>query len=144
MTAPIELFSVHIRISVCSPPVDLLCQAVDLDGEKALWVDGITMDMPVLIPIASIAECIEYRGTFRDFVLKNLNEANAVFSVCDEGYSPLIMARVIQRMTLDRTMSAKDALHYVFDQALDVLDSDRTDAEVFYKAQAEVALQASA
>lgn len=133
MLPSIELFSVHIRLSIVRPPVDLICQSLDLEGEKVLWVDGLTMDTPVLLPLASVAECIEYRGTFRNFLMDNMAAAGAVLSESAGQHSPTIIARAIDCMSRDPNLPAFEALRLVEEEALDILDADQGDAEVFFR-----------
>lgn len=133
MSPGIDLFSVHIRISVSRPPVDLLCQTLDVNKEKVLWVDGMTMEVPMLLPIASVVECIEYRGTFRDFLTLHMREATEVLQASGGQHSPTLIARAVQLMSRDRNLSGYEALNLVVDEALDMLDADRGDAEIFYR-----------
>lgn len=143
MSKSVDLFSVRMRVSVSRPPVNLICQALDLSGEKVLWVDGMTMDTPVLLPIASVNGCIEYQGNFRNFLTLRMGEAGMVLASSAGQYSPTIIARAVNCMTYDRSLSADEALHLVVEEALDILDADSKDAEVFFRnspaAQAAIA-----
>jgi hypothetical protein len=143
MSKSVDLFSVRMRVSLSRPPVELICQAMDLNGEKVLWVDGMTMDTPILLPIASVNGCIEYRGTFRDFLTLHMGEAGLILSSSAGQHSPTIIARAVRCMTYDKKLTAEDALHLVIEEALDILDADSGDAEVFFRnspeAQAAIA-----
>ena len=133
MSPSIDLFSVHLRVSISRPRVDLICQSIDVEGEKVLWVDGLTMDSPVLLPIAAVAECIQYRGTFREFLMNDMREASQILAISNGEHSPTIIARAVQLMSRDRKLSAEEALHLVVEEALDIMDADQGDAEVFYR-----------
>lgn len=133
MSKSVDLFSVRIRVSVSRPPVNLICQALDLSGEKVLWVDGMTMETPILLPIASVNGCIEYRGDFRNFLSLHMGEAGMVLAAGAGEHSPTIIARAVQCMTHDRKLSAIEALNLVVEEALDILDADAGDAEVFFR-----------
>lgn len=128
-----------------TPPVDLICQSIDLDGEKLLWVDGVTMDTPLLLPLAAVAECIQYRGTFREFLMSNMMIAGQVLGASNGQHSPTVVARAVQLMAREKSLSAQDALHLVMEEALDLLDADNGDAEIFFRNyQAEAGASATA
>ena len=133
MSMNIELFAVQVRVCVSRPAVVLLCQAMDLSGEKVLWIDGMNMETPVLLPIASVKGGIEYRGTFRDFLALHLDQAVQVLQAARGGHSPTVLARAVHYMLHDRNLGAHEALTMVVEQARDILDADTGDADVFFK-----------
>jgi hypothetical protein len=125
-----ELFNVQYRPGLHQPPVMLLCQAVDLDGEKFLWVDGINFDDPVMVPIASVRHA-EWMGSFAEFMKANIDSAGKVIEQCQGNYSPTIMARATLYMSKDRRMSAVQAIELADRQAYDLLDEDMLSMRYF-------------
>lgn len=119
----IELFSVLYRPGLIEPPLMLLCQAVDVAGEKFLWIDGINPEDPVVISISAVKH-IEWAGTFKEFTANRMDLAERVTGESLGSHSPTIMARAILYMSRDVALTAEEALSLAEDQALDIVDAD--------------------
>jgi hypothetical protein len=127
----IHMFNVQYRPALDAPPVSLLCQAVDVEGEKMmLWLDGINAEDPVMAPISAM-RAISYVGTFRDFAAERLDVARRVFDESQGEHAPSILARAMLYMSGDPKMSAHSALELACDQALDIIEADINSARVF-------------
>lgn len=126
----IHLFSAHFRPSISRPAVDILCQAVDIADEKLLWVDGLMVNHPILVPVSAVGT-VSYRGTFRDFMSSNLSCARAVIDASQGQHSPTILARAVSYMTRDPGISAEEAIDLVTEEALDLIDVDGIDRGAF-------------
>jgi hypothetical protein len=129
----IYLFSAHFRPSISRPPVDILCQAVDVKGEKLLWADGLMVDHPILVPISAVGK-VSYKGTFRDFMRQHMTHAMYVLEVSQGQHSPTMLARAVQCMSRDPSLSADEALDLVVEEALDLIDVDSMDRGAFLTA----------
>lgn len=122
----IQIFSARFRPSVSRPPVEILCQAVDVGSEKLLWVDGLMFDHPILIPI-SAATGLVYKATFRELMEANLDRAKAVLDASKGLHSPTVLVRAVAYMHRDPSLSADDAIDLVTEEALDLIDADSRD-----------------
>lgn len=132
----IQLFNVQYRPGMSAPPVSLLCQAVDVGNEKMLlWLDGINVEDPVMAPISAVRS-ISYVGTFKEFAAQRLAIARQVFDESQGEHAPSILARAMQYMGSDATLSAHNALELACDQALDIIDADINSALLFGEAEA--------
>lgn len=138
----IHLFSAHYRPSVTRPPVDLLCQAVDIKGEKLLWTDGLMFEHPMLVPISAVG-AVAYRGSFQDFLREHLSLAQEVLDVDKGQSSPTIIARAVLYMSRDPGLSAEEAIDLVKEEALDLIDADALDARAFSVGAKEAGLVAA-
>lgn len=132
-----QLFSATLRPGPKHPPVNLVCQSLEQDGELHLWVDGMNLEDPVLLPI-SAAKQIRLLGTFREFAAARLDLARAVLQESQGEHSPTLLARAMLLMQDDPRISANDALEHVQDQALDLIDADNCGALMFTDAQQEL------
>jgi hypothetical protein len=121
----IELFGVTYRPALKEPPITLLCQAVNVGGEKFIWLDGIHPDDPVMVSITSVKN-IEWAGTFKEFMSTRLDLAERVVGESLGAHSPTLMARAMLYMSRDMALTAADALSLAEDQALDIVDADNT------------------
>jgi|GEM_PF-3772644 len=119
----IELFNVVYRPGLDESPISLLCQAVDVGGEKFLWVDGVSPEDPVMISVTAVKN-IELVGSFKEFLTSRMDLAQAVISASLGQHSPTILARATLYMTSDKSMSAEVALEVAESQGLDILDAD--------------------
>lgn len=126
----IEMFTIRYKPSAYSPAVRLLCQSVNLDGEKMLWVDGLDVADPMMLPI-SAAQDIEWAGSFREIMTARIDLAEQVIAEAQGEYSPTIMVRAVQFMAHDRTLTAEEALDLSAEQAADLIDSDNFSARAF-------------
>lgn len=135
----IELFSVVYRPSLSDPPIALLCQAVDIEGEKFLWIDGINSEDPVMVSISAVRD-VKWAGSFREFVLARPDIAQAVLAETDGSHSPTALARAMLYMSRDAKLTATEAMELVEEQALDILDSDDAAAGALGVAMREFSL----
>jgi hypothetical protein len=127
----IDLFSVQYRPGLSQPPMSLLCQSVSVEGEQMmLWLDGINVDDPVMAPLSSMRS-ISYVGTFRDYAAANLEVARKVFDESSGEHAPSILARAIQYMVADPTLTANSAIELACDRALDIIEADQNSARLF-------------
>ena len=125
----IQLFSIHYRPSLSWPAVEVVCQAFDVDKEKLLWVDGLMVHHPILIPVSG-ATRLKYLGSFRDFMAARIPQAKAVLEVSQGQHSPGMLARAVTYMERERGLSAEAALDLAVDEALDIIDADNGDRAV--------------
>lgn len=126
----VELFSVVYRPGIIEPPLTLLCQAVDVAGEKFLWIDGINTEDPVMVSIAEVKH-IEWAGTFKEFMSARADLADRVVHESMGAHSAMLLSRAILYMSRDTALTAADALSMVEDQALDILDADDACSDAF-------------
>ena len=126
----IHLFAAHFRPSISRPTVDMLCQAIDVGGEKLLWVDGLMFDHPILVPISAVGK-IAYQGTFRQYMTDYMPFSAAVIDASQGQHSPAILARAVQCMVRDPSLSPEEALDLVVEEALDLIDVDNVDRGAF-------------
>lgn len=139
----LQLFSAHFRPSIARPAVDLICQAIDVNGEKLLWVDGYMIDHPILVPISSVG-AVAYKGTFNSFMRENISAAQQVLVASNGQHSPTLLARAVSYMTLDPMLSAEEALDHVVEEALDLIDVDNGDRGAFVVASQGMAFASHA
>lgn len=126
----LQLFSAHFRPSISRPPVDLICQAIDIKGEKLLWVDGYMIDHPILIPISAVG-AVAYKGTFNSFMREHLSASQQVIVASQGQHSPTLLARAVSYMARDPMLSAEEALDQVIEESLDLIDVDNSDRGAF-------------
>lgn len=126
----IELFSVSYRPHAGHPEVQLVCQSVDHDGDRLLWIDGINAEQPVVAPLASVRG-IEFVGTFRDFMGRHIAQASRLLDESGGEHSPTILARATLYMARDPRMSASEALELAVEQGVDLVDADNQSALAF-------------
>lgn len=126
----IELFNVLYRPGIGQAPIALLCQAVDIAGEKYLWVDGVNADDPVLVSISACSG-ISWAGSFEEFMSERRDLAAQVLAESQGLHSPTILARSILYMSRDEKLTAVEALELSEGQGLDVIDSDEVCAHAF-------------
>ncbi len=129
----IELFNISYRPSASMPTMRLLCQGVDVDGEKLLWVDGLDVENPVVIPLASV-RALEWTGSFRELMSSDLELAERVISEVQGEYSPTIMARMFVYMSQDPHMHVEDALDHAIRQGNELIYADNRAMESFQRA----------
>lgn len=110
--------------------MDLICQAIDIKGEKLLWVDGYMIDHPILVPISAVG-AVAYKGTFSSFMREHITVAHQVMVASQGQHSPTLLARAVSYMTRDPMMSAEEALDQVMEEALDLIDVDNSDRGSF-------------
>jgi hypothetical protein len=127
---PIELFNVQYSPGLNKPPVNLLCQSIDVDGEKLLWLDGINLEDPVLAPLSAMRH-YSWMGSFKEFAAQRLDEARMVFEVSQGEHTPSILARAMLYLSADPKLNAAEAIELATDQALDILDADSYCASLF-------------
>lgn len=126
----IELFNVTYRPGLGEPPMVLLCQALDMAGEKFLWVDGINSEDPCLVSISAVRD-IQWVGSFKEFVAARPDLAKDVLQESDGAHSPTIIVRSMLYMSRDSSLTAADALELAVDQALDIVDADGACASAY-------------
>ncbi|HWS26852.1 MAG TPA: hypothetical protein VN259_09830 [Xanthomonadales bacterium] len=134
----IELFNIHYRASVGMPPMRLLCQGVDVAGEKLLWVDGLDVANPVVIPLASVRS-LEWAGSFRELMVSDLDLAERVISEAQGEYSPTIMARMFVYMSQDPDLHVEEALDLAIKQSAELIVADENAGASFRRAAANTA-----
>lgn len=139
----LQLFSAHFRPSIARPPVDLICQSIDIKGEKLLWVDGYMIDHPILVPISAVG-AVAYKGTFSAFMREHLSAAQQVLVASQGQHSPTLLARAVSYMTRDPLLSAEEALDQVIEESLDLIDVDNSDRGAFVVASQGLAFASHA
>lgn len=125
-----QLISVTYRPGPAHPPVQLICQTYQVGEEVMLWVDGINLEDPLLVPLSSVRGH-KLLGTFREFAGERLEVARDVLHESQGEHSPAILARAMQAMQLDSSLSAREALDEMENQALDLIDADTISAQAF-------------
>lgn len=89
----------YVPGSTQSAPVRLIGQVVRQFGEDTLWLDGVEITDPILVPIKSLA-AVAFVGTFDDFCYEHAEQIQALASECDlRNMSPTVVARAV--MSLD-------------------------------------------
>ena len=131
--ASIELFHIQYRPSASTPPMRLLCQGVDVANEKLLWVDGLDVENPIVVPLSSV-RALEWSGSFRELMTTNLDLAARVISEAQGEYSPTIMARMFVYMSQDPNLQPEDALDLAIMQSNDVIQADNRSRASFQRA----------
>ncbi|MEJ8837694.1 hypothetical protein [Ramlibacter sp. AN1133] len=137
-----SLFSVTYRPGPAHPAVSLVCQAIDVDGEMLLWIDGINLEHPMLVPV-SACKRLTLLGTFREFAQTRLQATRAVLQESQGEHSPTLLARAILYMEADPQLTAHEALELAYDQALDLIDADNTSAMTWSRVSEEQAALAA-
>lgn len=127
----IQLFLVNYRPSLARPPVEVLCQSLDIGREKFVWVDGLMIHTPILAPIASLTRIVPL-GPFREFMAARLDLAKQVLDESQGQHSPGMLARAVLYMEREKGLCAEAALDLAVDEALDIIDADASDSRVFY------------
>jgi len=135
----IELFSVIYRPSLGGAPIALLCQAVDIDGEKFLWIDGINSEDPVLVSISAVRD-VKWAGSFKEFIAARPDIAQLVIAESDGSHSPTALARAMLYMSRDTKLTVQEAMETVEEQAMDILEADDASAESLGVAMREFSL----
>lgn len=126
----IDLFSVQFQPGIGEAPLNLICQALDVDGEKLVWIDGLNPDCPLMAPIAALTK-IEWLGSIGDFMRSRMEISAQVIDYTQGDFSPTIMARAIAAMEADSSLNVEDAVMLVEGQGLDLLDKDSIAASIF-------------
>lgn len=126
----IELFNVLYRPGIGEAPIALLCQALDIAGEKYLWVDGVNADDPVLVSVSACSG-IEWAGSFEEFMAARSDLTGQILAESQGLHSPTLLARSLLYMSRDEKLSAVEALEMSEGQGLDVLDGDDACANTF-------------
>jgi len=135
----IELFSVIYRPSLGGAPIALLCQAVDIEGEKFLWIDGINSEDPVLVSISAVRD-VKWAGSFKEFIAARPDIAQLVIAESDGSHSPTALARAMLYMSRDPRLTVQEAMETVEEQAMDILEADDASAESLGLAMREFSL----
>lgn len=135
----IELFSVIYRPSLGGAPIALLCQAVDIEGEKFLWIDGINSEDPVLVSISAVRD-VKWAGSFKEFIAARPDIAQLVIAESDGSHSPTALARAMLYMSRDPRLTVQEAMETVEEQAMDILEADDASAESLGVAMREFSL----
>lgn len=135
----IELFSVIYLPSLGSAPIALLCQAVDIEGEKFLWIDGINSEDPVLVSISAVRN-VKWAGSFKEFIAARPDIAQLVIAESDGSHSPTALARAMLYMSRDPKLTVQEAMETVEEQAMDILEADDASADALGVAMREFSL----
>lgn len=128
MTMTSNLYSVRFKPSVTRPVIEVLCQAIELGGQQLLWLDGLDLDNPLLLPMSAARSC-ESAGSFHQFILNHYFSARDVLDLAAGQHSVTLLARAIQRCDQTRSLTADEALNQVIQEARDILYFDQTDLE---------------
>lgn len=136
----IELFNVVYRPGLTEPPLSLLCQSLDIDDEKFLWIDGINPEDPVLVSISAVRET-QWAGSFKEFIAARPDLTEQILAQdAAAAHSPTLLARSILYMSRDPSLTAADALEMAEEQALDIIEADLSNAQAFGVAMKEFSL----
>ncbi len=133
-----ELFLVDYQASLQAVSTPLICQVVDVEDEKMLWVDGLSTENPLLVPLSSTVGPKKWLGSFESFVQKHPNEFQALATVAPEGTAPLLLVRAVDMMAHGPSMIASDALEYAYEQAYDLQEQDNANIVLFETARQQV------
>lgn len=131
----IELFRVLYQPSMDALPVPLICQCLNAGGEKLLWVDGVSEDSPVLIPLASTRGAKEWLGSFSEFMWRHQDACSTVVKAANGQYAPLIMVRAVEILSHDADMDPFLALEMAYQQGEQIVEHDARDQAYFERAQ---------
>lgn len=123
MEGHIEFFEITYRGVSGSPAVVLLCQGVTVNEELMLWVDGINLEDPVVVPLAGIPA--QWRGSYADWCDKYPDLSGAILAASPQVPSPVLMVRCMSVMAADPGISAHDALDMCTLQAQEISKEDR-------------------
>lgn len=126
----IEIFNVLYRPGLSEPPVHLLCQAVDVGGEKLLWLDGVDPDRAVMVSITALRE-VKWAGSFDEFAAARSDLAAQVLEHGEGEYSPTILARAMLYMSQDSQLPCDEALEMAQEQGLGILRADEDSLKQF-------------
>jgi hypothetical protein len=126
----IELFNVAYRPGLVEPPVLLLCQAFNINGEKFLWLDGINAEDPVMVSISAVRD-IRWAGNFKEFISTRPDLAQQVLQESQGTHSPTILARALLYMSNDPNLTAAQAIEICDEQAMDIIEADNGSADQF-------------
>jgi hypothetical protein len=133
----IELFNVEYRPGVGKPELRLLCQSVEIGGEKLLWIDGVNAEDPVMVPLACV-KGIEWAGSFKEFMIARLGLAQQVLEESQGEHSPTIMARAMLYMSRDLSMTARAAIDQAVEQGVDLIDADNLSGLAFSQVRGQL------
>lgn len=135
----IPLFQIPFKPGLRQPPVNLICQSVMKDGELLLWIDGVNAQDPVVIPLSAVASS-RLLMSFDDYLRAHSDIARRVLLAGAGEISPTIAARAIAAMVADPGLQPEAALEMVNGQALDLIDSDHSEAAYFWGKNGPTAL----
>jgi hypothetical protein len=127
----IPLFQIAVKPGLREPPVQLICQSLNVGGEMLLWVDGVNAQDPVVIPLSAV-DSSKLLTDFESFMSAHKAIARRVLLAGAGEISPTIAARAVAAMVADPNLEATDALELVNGQALDLLDADAQSAAYFW------------
>jgi hypothetical protein len=126
----IEFFNVLYRPGLNEAPLHLLCQAVDVGGEKLLWLDGVDPDRAVMVSISAVRE-LKWAGSFDELCAARADLAGQVLEHGEGEYSPTILARAMLYMSRDTQLSCDEALEMAQEQGLGILRADEESLRQF-------------
>lgn len=121
-----SLYLTRFRPSITRPVLEVLCQAIEVDGLQMLWLDGLDINNPLLLPMSAARSC-EPAGSFHQYILDHYFVARDVIDLGAGQHSVTLLARAIQRCDQTRSLSADQALEMVIQEAKDILYFDQTD-----------------
>lgn len=127
----VPLFQIPYKAGLRTPPVNLICQSVFVDGELLLWIDGINAVDPIMIPLSAVSSS-RMLMSFEEYIQAHKDVAREVLLAGRGELSPAMAARAIAAMKLDPNLKAADALELVSEQALDLIDADNNEKSYFW------------
>ena len=131
----IHLLQVPFKAGRDAPPVQLICQIVDLgpDSELLVWVDCINAEAPVVVPLSSVSGH-HHLSDFESYMAAHKDISREVLLAGAGEISPTIAARAVAYMAKTPGVSAADALDTVQEQAIDLIEADHRNQAYFFSA----------
>lgn len=114
------------------PPLSVLCQVVPVNGAAYAWVDGLSYDNPVLVPVALLRN-VRSVGTLRDFLADPRNESLPEFDsfleiVFEQRVSATVAARALEIMHAEGS-DASQSIAHAQQMGLLIVDIDAADRQ---------------
>lgn len=126
----------YVPGSLQCAPVRLIGQVVRQFGEDTLWIDGVDIASPILVPLKHLAS-VQFVGTFESFCADHDREIAELADNCNLGQvSPTVVARAV--MSLDDGGDTQSSPQEALDSALlfgeFIREMDAMDRRLFHRA----------
>lgn len=126
-----NLYLARIRVNLCVPPRVYLVQEILIDGESMIWVDGVDIADPLLLPKKDVSD-LESIGTFADFLSQNVDAyLGLVQAFPEDSYSPSVMARAILGMKQKPHFTYAEMMSLVLQEGQAIRELERRDRKLF-------------
>ncbi len=123
MQQHIEFFQITYRGVSGSPPVVLICQGVTVNDELMLWVDGVNLEDPVVVPLSGVPA--QSSGSYAEWCEKYPDALSAIVATSPAIPSPVLTVRCMSVMAADPGISAQEALDMCTLQGQEISKEDR-------------------